>query len=197
MFPSNLEYINDNVFANDNEDISEMCDCVYRQCRSSDTNTSDSEHCHFWLALGRDTDFCASVLILYLCRQNVCKEVEVWHLCCSLVQNNLYSFCSFTEGKIHWISSRLAPAWSCRTAGTPWKPGSSPWWKTWVGGSSCAMRAWRIWTNLTSGSSIWTLSFTKWVGQLSTDTACNHLQVLENTDLVCGDQRVGAAALVL
>lgn len=37
MFPSNLEYINDNVFANDNEDIGEMCDCVYRQCRSSDT----------------------------------------------------------------------------------------------------------------------------------------------------------------
>lgn len=45
MFPSNLEYINDNVSENDNEDLSEMCDCIYRQ--SSDTNTSDSEHCHF------------------------------------------------------------------------------------------------------------------------------------------------------
>lgn len=59
------------------------------------------------------------------------------------------------------------------------------------------MKAWRIWTNLTSGSSIWTLSFTKWVGQLSMDTACNHLQVPDSTDLVFGDQNVEAAALVL
>lgn len=43
------------------------------------------------LVLGRDMDFCASVFILYLCRQNVCKEVEVWHLFCFVVQNNLCS----------------------------------------------------------------------------------------------------------
>lgn len=71
MFSSNLEYINDNVSGNDNEDFSEKCDCIYRQCRSSDTNTSDSDHPHFWLVLGRDTDFCASMLILFADRMCV------------------------------------------------------------------------------------------------------------------------------
>lgn len=175
MFPSSLEYINDNISQNDNEGLSEMCDCWYRQCWSSETNTSGSERCHFWLGLGRDRDFCASVFVLYLRRQNACKEAGARHLFCSVVQNNLYSFCSFTEGRIHWISSRLAPDWNYKTSGIPWKPGSSPWSKMLVGGWSWDTKAWRIWTHLTSGSSIWTLSFTKWVGQLSMGTACNHL----------------------
>lgn len=46
MFPSNLEYISDNASENDDKDLSETYDCIYRQCRSSDASTSDSKHCH-------------------------------------------------------------------------------------------------------------------------------------------------------
>lgn len=109
MFPSN-EYVSDDASENDDEDFSETCDCIYRQCRSSDASTSDSKHCHFCcLVLVRDPYFFTSVFILYLCKKNVYKEVEIRDLFCSVVQNNLCSFCSFTEGKIHWISLHQAP----------------------------------------------------------------------------------------
>lgn len=28
MFPSNFEYVSDNAFENDDEDLSEICDCL-------------------------------------------------------------------------------------------------------------------------------------------------------------------------
>lgn len=73
-------------------------------------STSDSKHCHFCcFVLVRDLYFFTSVFILYLCKKNVYKEVELQDLFCSVVQNNLCSFCSFTEGKIHWISLHQGP----------------------------------------------------------------------------------------